>query len=648
MPVDYLSALNSRGSGLNITQIVDSLVDAETAPKQNKLDEKIEKKNVEISALAEVAVELSKLKTEINSFSNTTKLSPLSGSTALNLSITDPSKAKIFSSDININQLATSQTLEFGGFSSPSSTSGSGTIQIDFGNWITGNSTDADSLFSGATVTANTSLGTPISHNSLGGNISILSEGGNLSSTVFTVVGTDMAGNSITETITGPTLGNSVNGTKVFKTVTSVTPDSTVVGGQATVGHVAATFGKNNSKTSSLVAVNSGATITEIASSLNAKSGVSASVINKGDGTYSLVVRADQGASNAVRFTVSESSAGLSTFDTTSDNANHQTTAGSNASLQVDGVTLERSSNIITDIFDGYTATISATTSSAFRASSSLDKDSAYTNMKNFIDTINSTKEKLNSLTKVGSANEEEGPLSRNIQVKTIKDRINKLITGGIEGYSLDKLYLTQLGVSSNRDGSFSLNETTFRKKLTDDTKVFDAIFNTMYSSDSDFITVEKSTSTETSLSPKAGAYSFTSTNSTTASLNNITMTSVTDANGVNLFLSGSTGDAKGLKITQSQTVSSAFVFVGISLVDQLNDFIESSTKTSGLLSKAQSTASEDLTSFDLEQTKINDQINTLTSRYKEKFSAMENAVTSLKSTGSYLENMLDAWNKDD
>ena len=268
--------------------------------------------------------------------------------------------------------------------------------------------------------------------------------------------------------------------------------------------------------------------------------------------------------------------------------------------------------------------------------------------MKNFIDTINSTKEKLNSLTKVGSANEEEGPLSRNIQVKTIKDRINKLITGGIEGYSLDKLYLTQLGVSSNRDGSFSLNETTFRKKLTDDTKVFDAIFNTMYSSDSDFITVEKSTSTETSLSPKAGAYSFTSTNSTTASLNNISMTSVTDANGVNLFLSGSTGDAKGLKITQSQTVSSAFVFVGISLVDQLNDFIESSTKTSGLLSKAQSTASEDLTSFDLEQTKINDQINTLTSRYKEKFSAMENAVTSLKSTGSYLENMLDAWNKDD
>ena len=32
MAVDYLSAINKQGSGLNITQIVDSLVQAETAP----------------------------------------------------------------------------------------------------------------------------------------------------------------------------------------------------------------------------------------------------------------------------------------------------------------------------------------------------------------------------------------------------------------------------------------------------------------------------------------------------------------------------------------------------------------------------------------------------------------------------------------
>ena len=50
MAVDYLSALNSRGSGLNITQLVDSLVEAETKPKQDLINNKIEDQNATISA----------------------------------------------------------------------------------------------------------------------------------------------------------------------------------------------------------------------------------------------------------------------------------------------------------------------------------------------------------------------------------------------------------------------------------------------------------------------------------------------------------------------------------------------------------------------------------------------------------------------
>ena len=38
MATDYLSALNV-GSGLNVTQIVDALVDAERMPKQKKIDQ---------------------------------------------------------------------------------------------------------------------------------------------------------------------------------------------------------------------------------------------------------------------------------------------------------------------------------------------------------------------------------------------------------------------------------------------------------------------------------------------------------------------------------------------------------------------------------------------------------------------------------
>ena len=44
MAVDYLSAMNV-GSGLNVTQIVDALVEAEKAPREAQITEKIEEKN---------------------------------------------------------------------------------------------------------------------------------------------------------------------------------------------------------------------------------------------------------------------------------------------------------------------------------------------------------------------------------------------------------------------------------------------------------------------------------------------------------------------------------------------------------------------------------------------------------------------------
>ena len=54
MTVDYLSAINSSGSGLNITQIVDSLVDAEKAPQEDQIQTKINEKNTAISAIGEI------------------------------------------------------------------------------------------------------------------------------------------------------------------------------------------------------------------------------------------------------------------------------------------------------------------------------------------------------------------------------------------------------------------------------------------------------------------------------------------------------------------------------------------------------------------------------------------------------------------
>ena len=713
MAVDYISALNQNGSGLNITQIVDSLVEAETTPEKERINKKIEENNASISAFGELTSDLNTLKTSIQDFKNKTTLSTSSASTAASLSISSTSSAKSFSSDINISSLATAQTLEFTGFSLPSDSTGSGSIVIEFGQWLTGATTDSDSLYSNSSVTSGTSLGTPTSHSSLKGKVSFTSGSGNLSSTKFTVTGTDMAGNIITETITGPTQGNTTTGNKVFKTVTNIIPDTTVGGGQVTVGHVAATFGLNYDKTTRAVTIPTGATLTTVADTLDNLGGVSASIINKGDGTYSLLVRSDTGLNSALKLSVTETvgDSGLSIFDNSSSN-DQQAAAASDASLTVDGVSVSRSTNVIDDLYDGYTLSLSSTTTSSFRIESSLDKSASMTTLKEFIEAINTLRDKINELSS-NDINGEKGPLYNNIIVNTIKSKINKILTGPIKGFDTNDKYLAELGVSTNQDGTLKLNEFTFNSKFDESTTVFNAIFNSMYNSDSPYLKVEASNS---SSNPIPGSYLYKSQtiekslNSTASSstpqtivLNNaddvevgdfvlgsgltsgttvtaisgstitlsdalensmdsgssvkftkgtldgLNLTSITDSDRNSFFVTDAKAiNVSGVKITETQSVTNATIFYGKSLIAELDEFLENSLKSSGLVNSGKLEINSKISEFNLDLIDVDEKVKTLTERYRSQFTSMEQVVTSLKSTGNYMENLMNAWNKDD
>ena len=95
MAVDYISALNQNGSGLNLTQIVESLVEGETKPKQDSINKKIEEDNASISAFGELSSDLNTLKTSLQSYKNKTTLSTSSTSNAATLSIKSPASKTI-------------------------------------------------------------------------------------------------------------------------------------------------------------------------------------------------------------------------------------------------------------------------------------------------------------------------------------------------------------------------------------------------------------------------------------------------------------------------------------------------------------------------------------------------------------------------
>ena len=406
MAVDYLSAINQGGSGLNITQIVDSLVDAEKVPQENAIQKKIDNNTTSISAIGEIKSALSKLSTSLDALVGKTSLAVSSNSTAVTATITDPATAKTINSSISISSLAAGQTLAFTGYSDTTSVIGAGSLKLERGDWSSGS-------FVASATTASTSL---------------------------TVSATD----------TLASLRDNIN-------------------------------------------------------SLNY--GVTASIFGAGDGTYNLVIKSSEGKENALRITATESpsGSGLSSIDNTSTNASKQKIAGTDATIVVDGMTLTRSTNTITDLFEGYNVNLVSTTSSTANITASIDTANATTNLQSLVTAINSANEVLNTKTFRGDASNEAGELASDPVINSLKKQISSLVRSPLAGFGANSLYLSNLGIRTEKNGTLSLNTTILENELKNNPTTMDAIFNSMYSSSSGLLTV----SGGNSKAPEPGTYAF-------------------------------------------------------------------------------------------------------------------------------------------
>ncbi len=406
MAVDYLSAINQGGSGLNITQIVDSLVDAEKSPQENSIQTKIDAKTTSISAIGEVKSALTVVSTALTSLVGKTSLAVSSNSTAVTASITDPSKATSLNSSMTVSALATGQTLAFTGYANTTSIVGAGSLILEKGDWSSGS-------FVASATTASTSL---------------------------TVAATD--------------------------------------------------------------------TLASLRDKINALSyGVTASIIGTGDDTYNLVLKSGEGKENALRITATEnpSGSGLSAIDNTSTNSSKQKIAGADAAIVVDGMSLTRSSNIITDLFEGYTVNLVSTTSTSANLTAAVDVTKATTNLQSLVTAINTLKEVLNAKTFRGDASTGSGELAKDTVINSLKKQIDSLTTSPLAGFGATSVYLSNLGVRTERSGTLTLNTTVLKNELTNNPSSLDAVFNSMYSSGSSLLSVSGSTNSK----PTAGTYAF-------------------------------------------------------------------------------------------------------------------------------------------
>lgn len=544
MAVDYLSTLNSQGSGLNITQLVQSLTAAEVEPKRAQLLTQKEEIELSISEMGKLQAGMETLRSALSVESAGLAFDVASSSAAVRVEISDIDALENRTASVEVTALAKGQVLEFAGltdansalvkFTSADQTLGAGSLEIDFGSW-------------------------------------------------------------------------------------SNVPAFTASSRAAVTITLSATDG-----------------LDDLATKLSAVTGLSAQVIAKGDGTFSLAVLTDTGASNAIRI---RASGPLDDFDTT-NNAN-QIVAASDAALSVDGIAVTRSSNTIDDLLPGLTLSLTATTASPVTVVALEDPDLAEAEMRAFVDALNTTGAMLREASKRGINGASSGPLVSDPTVAALKRSFAALTTTPLEGFGETPLYLSNLGVRTERDGSLSLDSDVFQAAMASNPAQYRAIFQSLNQSSSEGVSVNLASFA----APPAGAYAFEFTDANTATLNGETLIRRT-VDGVPEFYK-ITGDFAGvsLRVTESSPLS-ATIYFGESLIDRVRDFVEQSLASGGDIALRTSRfetdmreKEESLDDLVLSETRIND-------RYMVKFGAMESIVTQLKSTGNYLTSMLDAWNK--
>ena len=376
-------------------------------------------------------------------------------------------------------------------------------------------------------------------------------------------------------------------------------------------------------------------TLEGIAASINdADMGVTASVVQKSDNNYALVIRSSTGLDNAMRISVTPDDANenLDELDFSSYNGAKEVAAAANASLTLDGVSVTRSSNSITDLVDGVTLSLSSTTSGAETISARYDTDTALLAAEGFVAELNAVITLLRSKSARGNETQAKGDLPGDPLVRSLINQINSITSEEIVGFGDNPVYLANYGVMTNRDGSISVNATTFRKAYEANPDEFNAILNSRVTTGSSLVSGTASGSDYT-----AGSYTF----AVAGNAASIDGNAMTFSDGE---YSIATGNATGLVIELNGTGTNTTVFMGRSLLDKLDAFIETSVSYGNDIDERISEYNDDISDYTSSLIEFQAQIDALHAQYTSQFATMDAAVANLNKTKESLTMMMDGW----
>jgi len=128
------------------------------------------------------------------------------------------------------------------------------------------------------------------------------------------------------------------------------------------------------------------------------------------------------------------------------------------------------------------------------------------------------------------------------------------------------------------------------------------------------------------------------------ATLGGVTMS----ADPTNNIFTITSGDAAGIKVKYSGSGANGSIYYGQSMIEKISSYLTDILNTSsGQIATRVTTINKEKTDQSSLLVDLKTQMETTRARYIQQFTAMEQSVTSLKSTGEYLTNLFEAMNSD-
>ncbi|BBI98786.1 hypothetical protein FGKAn22_04790 [Ferrigenium kumadai] len=348
---------------------------------------------------------------------------------------------------------------------------------------------------------------------------------------------------------------------------TTVTFDfGTISGGAFNAGtgkYTGASYLSNGSGTKSITIDSSNNSLQGISNAINAAQlGVTATVVNDGSGTpYRLALSSsNNGVSNSLKISVSGDAAISSLL--AHDPANNagqslaETVTAQNANFKVNGVTVTKTSNTVSDVIPGVTLNLNKVTTSAATLTVARDSAAVSGSISSFVKAYNDLNTMLKAVSSYDAANKRGAILQGDSTVRALQSQLRSMLSTPVTGTTGAVTSLSNIGVSFQKDGTLALDQAKLDKVIASNFSDIAGLFTSVGKASDSLVAYSSATSATKPGSYAVNVSSLATQGSATGDLNlNAPPYTIANGTSINVTVDGITAS---VALTAGATYSAA------------------------------------------------------------------------------------------